>query len=333
MIKQRRQIPAVDLHDPNYKRLRYCRYADDFILGLVGTFQDAQAIKQKVGQFLQDNLKLELSDHKTLITASSQQPARFLGYQIQNQQANDKCTTSKRNVKKRSINGVISLRVPVEVITKKCTLYTRAGKAIHRPELQDDSDYSIVTRYQQEYRGVVQYYALAQNVCHLSKLHWVMQSSLLKTLAGKHKTTSSKILAKYQTTCQTLEGKTVKCLEVRVQREQEQRPALIARFGGISLKRQTDVILDETPYVYKNRRTEILKRLLANECELCGATQNIEVHHIRKLSNLKEKGVRDKPQWVKEMVAKRRKTLMVCRKCHDNIHAGKPTRIKTEMNG
>lgn len=142
LIKQRRQIPAIDLHDPNYKRLRYCRYADDFILGLVGTHQDAQEIKQTVKQFLRDDLKLELSEAKTLITASSQQPAKFLGYQIKNQQANDKCTTDKRNVRKRSINGVISLRVPLAVLDKKCASYTRAGKPIHRPELQDESDYS-----------------------------------------------------------------------------------------------------------------------------------------------------------------------------------------------
>lgn len=178
----------------------------------------------------------------------------------------------------------------------------------------------------------MQYYALAQNVRHLSKLHWVMQTSLLKTLANKHKTFKRKMLAKYQTTCQTPEGKILKCLEVRVERDKEKKPPLVARFGGISLTHKTDAILDDTPYVYKNRKTEILKRLLASECELCGTNQNIEVHHIRKLSNLKDKGGRNKPEWAREMIAKRRKTLMVCRNCHDKIHAGKPTRTKLEKN-
>jgi hypothetical protein len=111
---------------------------------------------------------------------------------------------------------------------------------------------------------------------------------------------------------------------VRVEREGK-RP-LIAQFGGISLTRQPNAILNDTPYVYRNKRTEILKRLLANECELCGSREAIEVHHIRKLGDLKRRGGREQPPWVKRMRALRRKTLVVCQTCHQNIHAGRPTR-------
>lgn len=326
LLKQRRKLPAGDPNDPSYRRLRYIRYADDFLLGLIGTHQEAQEIKQTIGKFLGDTLKLELSESKTLITSASTETARFLGYELANQQVNSKTTTTRRNNKIRSINGVISLRVPRDVIDKKCALYTRDGKPIHRPELESQSDYAIVTRFQQEYQGIVQYYLLAQDVYRLHHLYWTMQGSLLKTLAGKHRTTSSKIRAKYQANTQTPMGTTLKCLEVRVERAD--KPPLIARFGGISLTRKPSAILDDTPYVYRNRRTELLQRLLANECELCGVTTNIEVHHVRKLANLQTKGKREKPQWVKQMIAMRRKTLVVCRDCHKNIHAGRPTRQK-----
>jgi len=80
----------------------------------------------------------------------------------------------------------------------------------------------------------------------------------------------------------------------------------------------------------KSAHNELIARLLADECELCGSRQNIEVHHIRKLADLKVKGQREKPQWVQTMAARRRKTLVVCKDCHVNIHAGRPTRQRVQ---
>src|SRR5713101_3187439 len=206
LLQQRRQLPSSDPNDPGYKRLRYIRYADDFALGLVGTHADAEEIKQRIKEFLRDELKLELSDEKTLITHATTQKARFLGYHISNQQANSKTTTNTNHIKKRSVNGRIGLHVPPDVNEKKCAPYMKGGKPIHRAELQHESDFAIVSYYQQVYRGIVQYYLLAHNVAVLGKLRYMMKSSLLKTLAGKHKTTMSAMRRKYQTTTTTEEG-------------------------------------------------------------------------------------------------------------------------------
>ncbi len=171
---------------------------------------------------------------------------------------------------------------------------------------------------------MVQYYVLAQNIQQLKKLHWVMRGSLLKTLAAKHKTTVMRMLTKYQTTTQTPAGKMLKCLQVRIERVD--KPPLIAQFGGLSLTHQARAILNDVPYVPYRRRTELLTRLLADECELCGAQDTIEVHHIHKLADLRRNGRRAKPQWIQHMSAMQRKTLVVCRACHTAIHAGQPTR-------
>src|SRR6266487_3876689 len=184
--------------------------------------------EQKIGQFLRETLKLEMSEEKTLITQASRQPARFLGYEIVNQQ-ND----SKHARKRRSANGKIGLRVPTDVVAKKSAQYLRHGKPIHRPERLQDTDYSMVMQYQQEYRGMVQYYLLAQNVSHLYRLHWAMKGSLLKTLANKHKTSSTAIARKYQTTVQAPNGTDLKCLQVVVEREGKK--PLVAQFGGLQL--------------------------------------------------------------------------------------------------
>lgn len=314
--KQQLRTPSTDPNDPDYRRLFYVRYADDTLFGFAGPRQEAEDIKKQLATYLHDELKLELSEEKTLITQASTHPARFLGYHIVNQQ-ND----SKHARKRRSANGKIALRVPPDVVEKKSARYVQNGKATHRPERMQDSDFSIVTQYQQEYRGIVQYYLLAQNVAHLYRLHWVMKGSLLKTLANKHKRSSTAIARKYRTMKQAPNGTLLKCLEVRVEREGKK--PLVAQFGGIQLKPQPRAtLLDRLPKPI-NTRTEILQRLLANACELCESTTDVEVHHIRKLADLKGKGKREKPKWVEIMAARQRKTLVVCRRCHDDIHAGK----------
>ncbi len=316
LMQQRRALPSYDYHDPNFRRLKYIRYADDFLIGYIGTRQEAEEIKRKIGEFLQKTLKLTLSEEKTLITSATQEAARFLGYQIVNQQCQDKLTAGRR-----AVNGRIALRVPKDVIAKKCAPYTQKGKPWQRKELMEESDYSIVMKYQQVYRGIVQYYLLAHNVRELSKLHWVMLKSLLHTLANKHQISTETIRKKYQTRVQASKGKMLQCLEVQVQRED--RPPLVARFGGISLARQPHAILNDQPPIPKGGRTEIIKRLLANQCELCKSTVDIEVHHIRKLADLKDKGGKVVPGWKQRMAAMRRKTLVLCHRCHSRLHAGK----------
>ena len=314
---QRREMSSVDTHDDSYRRLRYVRYADDFILGFTGPKSEAEIIKSEIGKFLSDKLKLELSVGKTLITNAGTKSARFLNYEIKVQNANDYIQNGRRTA-----NGVVGLFVPKDVIDEKCAKYMKKGKTIHRGELLQDDDFSIVAKYQSEYRGIVQYYILAQNLCWFSKLHWIMESSLLKTLAFKHRSTMKKIKAKYQSeNVDKRTGKTLKCLKVVVERK-DKRP-LIAQWGGISLVHQRHAVIEDTPYQVRGGRTELLKRLLADQCELCGSTENIEVHHIRKLADLNVKGRKEKSVWAQIMATCNRKTLVVCQKCHNKIHYGR----------
>lgn len=128
--------------------------------------------------FLENELRLELSQEKTLITNASSQAAKFLGYEIKAQRANDYIDPKGR----RGANGAIALLVPAKVIESKCQSFKRNGKVTHRNALLQDDDFSIVQQFQAEYRGLVQYYILAQNLSWFSTLYWVMETSLLKTL-------------------------------------------------------------------------------------------------------------------------------------------------------
>ncbi|MBS0746586.1 reverse transcriptase domain-containing protein [Streptococcus suis] len=316
LIVERRNLPSVDTYDTSYRRLRYVRYADDFILGFTGSKAEAKAIKKQIGDFLNTKLSLELSQEKTLITHATGESAKFLGYEIKAQRVNDYIDIKGR----RSANGVIALFVPASVIESKCRQYMKNGKAIHRNNLLHDDDFSIVQTYQQEYRGLVQYYILAQNLSWFSKVYWYMETSLLKTLAFKHKSSINKMLAKYKTTATSTNGRTVPCLQVVVPRED--KPPLVATWGGISLSYKKKAVIEDAPYQVYGGRTELIKRLLANKCELCGSEENIEVHHIRKLADLNKHNGKLVPKWKEIMSARCRKTLVTCRDCHHAIHNG-----------
>jgi hypothetical protein len=312
-----RTLPSGDPLDPGYRRLKYVRYADDVLLGFSGPKAEAVEIKRILGQFLREELKLELSEEKTLITHAHTGKARFLGYDIVAQHADTKITRGQR-----AVNGSIGLLVPREAITRRCSQYMRKGKPECRLQMLNDDDYTIISQYQAEYRGIVQYYLLAGDVYRLGRLHWVMETSLLKTLAAKHKSTVSKMAHRYKATIDTSYGPRV-CFRVVVDRGGGKKP-LVAWFGGIPLKRQKNAaLIDRAPVLATTHGNELIRRLVAGCCELCGATTHLEVHHIRKLADLNRPGRKEKPAWVQLMAKRRRKTLVLCRPCHEDTHAGK----------
>jgi hypothetical protein len=198
------------------------------------------------------------------------------------------------------------------------------GKPALRGSLLHDEDYTSVARYGSEYRGFVQYYLLAQDVFRLAKLRWVMETSMLKTLAGKHKSTVAKIARKYKASVNTSDGPRT-CFQVTVQRDQGRKP-LVARFGEIPLTRKrTAVMTDLKPIMATVKRNELIHRLLAGRCELCQTRIGLQVHHIRKLADLNKPGRPQRPSWMYLMAKRKRKTLVVCEKCHQDIHTGRAT--------
>lgn len=325
-LKKRTQhLPSLDPQDPEYRRLRYCRYADDFLLGFIGPKAEAEEIKQQLAAFLRDELKLELSKAKTLITHARTQAAKFLGYEVTTIQDDAKRSRYKGTMR-RSVNGQIGLRVPHWVLQEKCNRYKRKGKATHRTELTNESDYTILATYQLEYRGIVNYYRLAYNLHTLQHLKWIMDTSLTKTLAHKHKLSVPKVYDKYKAEL-NVNGITYKGLQVVVQREGKK--PLTATWGGIPLTWDTKATLEDNPTRVWGTRSELEQRFLAQICEQCGTTaltDKIEVHHIRALKDLEKYTGREKPRWVKIMAARKRKTLILCRTCHMDIQYGHPMR-------
>jgi len=317
--KQLRSIPSRDTMDPGYRRLKYSRYADDHILGFIGPKAEAEEIKAKLASFLRDTLGLELSAEKTLITHARSQPARYLGYDIIVQHADTQITSGLR-----SVNGTIALRVPPDVVKAQSARYRQHGKPERRTRLLNLDDYDIVRVYGAEYRGVVNYYLLAQNVWWLGTLRWNAVTSMLKTLAAKHHSTVTKMAARHKAKIETSHGLRT-CFEARKHRKGKQD--LVARFGGIPLKQdRRAVIRDPAPVQVPAPRKELIRRLRKRKCELCETGTTVAVHQVTGLKELGTPGT-GQPAWAALMAKMRRKTLIVCASCHDFIHAEPVTRV------
>lgn len=312
-----RQQPSQNPADPDYRRLKYVRYADDFLLGLIGSKADAEAIKGQVKTWLTENLKLELSEEKTLITHATEDRANFLGYEV----------GAMHSDSRPLVNGVIELRIPEAKLLEIENRYKRGPKAHHRAELTNDSDFDIVSKYGAEFRGLVQYYKLARNIRKLGKVERTIRLSLLKTLANKLRTTVKDVWVRYKYKHTTSDNGTRMGLRVTVQRGD--KSTLVARFGETPLKRQNNAIIqDEKPsWTRLVKRTELIQRLMADECELCGQ-KDVDVHHVRALKDVNSPGRKSVPAHVFVMAARKRKTLVVCKKCHHAIHNGLPTGTK-----
>lgn len=305
---QRKKLPYYEPQDPTYRRLRYVRYADDVLLGFAGPKEEAKEIKQWLSTFLKEHLKLELSDEKTLITHATTKAARFLGYEIR----------VVANSGRRKLNGNLMLRMPRDVRTKWTAKYLIKGKTAPMLGVVNHNEYDIIMAYRAAFDGIVNYYALAVNVGQLNNLKYVMKQSLVKTLAQKLKIRAKQVYRKFGT---TRDG--YKVIEVTIPREGKK--PLIATFGNKPCRWSKQPLpVQDVEVRHHTRRTELLQRLVADECELCGNSGEVEVHHIRKLSDLVRKWQgRTKPEWVKRMIEMRRKTLVVCRECHQAIHTGR----------
>jgi group II intron reverse transcriptase/maturase len=332
LLAEMRKLPAHDPMDPGYVRVKYVRYADDFLILVNGNKQLAQSLKLEVGNFLHNKLHLELSGEKTLITHLSSERVRFLGYDISKSQENTAITRDSIGRTKRTVNGTIQLLVPNDVINNKLRPFKRDKKSIARPERVNDPLLNTLTAYNAEIHGLYNYYRLATDVStKLNKFKHYHYGSLLKTVAQKEKTHISKVLAKYGVIVPRKHGTGVRKifgvnyvtkngLQTRTYFNEPLRkmdtPCPGKGADGIAVSAYTP-------------RHQIIGRYNARKCELCGFESShqgdFEIHHVRKLKDVKQKYAKRgalAPAWVLKMSALNRKTLVVCKSCHSKIHRG-----------
>ena len=315
---QKSMTPTVPI-DTNYKRIQYTRYADDFLVGVIGSKEDAETIKSDIKKFLEETLKLEMSDEKTKITHTGDR-ARFLGYDVTVSRDQTLKKTANGKVQ-RTQSGVVKLYVPREKWVNKLIEYkaikikiNENGKerfaALHRGKLVNQSDIEILARYNAEVRGLYNYYSIANDAFKIGRFANVMKYSMYKTFACKYKTNVHEIKRRYcrdglfTVAYETRQGRKT----TTFYRDGFKRKEYATKFDNVS----------EFPQYSKYAKTNTLKqRVERHTCELCQKDcRNLEIHQVKKLKDLKGDA-----EWILLMRKKRRKTLVVCPECHSLIHS------------
>jgi len=326
-----KSIPVLDPMDPDYIRVKYVRYADDFVVCIIGSKSLATEIREKIKVFLAEHLKLELNLEKTLITNLGDSRVRFLGYEIAKSNDNSIQTKNSMGIKKRSVNGTIQLLVPGDVINNKLKPFVRNGKSVHHNARINLPVLDIINQYNAEIRGLYNYYSLATDVStKIGKFKFYHYYSLAKTLARKDKSTVAKVIKKYGIDVKRKDGfGTRKVIGATYTNKNGEIKTLT--YFNESLKKADTPLTHEVdnPKLIIPSRHQLIDRLNKGECELCGFKDNdikkFEVHHVRKLKDIKNKyAKRGKsiPKWVLTMSSMNRKTLIVCKDCHTKIHNG-----------
>lgn len=311
--------PASDAMDSSFTRLQYVRYADDFLVGVIGSKADAVALKGKIAQYLKDSLLLDLSMEKTLVTHANSK-ARFLGYDIFIRKSNQPHKGKSGRIQRQFGNKIV-LEVPKALIQDKLLDYGAMKMMVHngkeswkpksRDFLKDHSDLEILDRYNGEIRGIRNYYSLANNSSWLHHFKYVMEYSMYKTFAAKYRTKKRNIIEKYRI------GKGFGVTFIAASGQQKTRLFYSEGFSRCSPAAVPGI--DDMPGkgIYWTRNP-LADRLKAQVCEWCGATGvPIEIHHVRKLKNLSGKN-----EWERVMQGRRRKTMALCHNCHVNLHKG-----------
>ena len=319
LIKNLKAVRSVQLKTPcksqTDKKIQYIRYADDFILSVNGSREECIEIKKKLSQYISEVLKMQLSDEKTLITHSSNH-ARFLGYDI-SVRRNAKIKSKNGGVSLRTLNNKVELLIPLKekinrfMFDKGVIFQKKDGSLFptHRSYMIHMSDLEIISTYNSELRGICNYYNLASNYCQLRYFAYLMEYSCLKTLAAKHNTKISKIIAKFK------DGKGG--WGIPYETKSGKKRCYFAKYSDCKDSKDGTDNISNAAVIYGYSRNTLEERLKAKVCELCGDTnaEYYEIHHVHKVKDLKGKN-----DWERAMIAKRRKTLVLCRNCHHKVH-------------
>ncbi|AMP98663.1 Group II intron-encoded protein LtrA [Pedobacter cryoconitis] len=312
-------IPATRDMDDTFKRLKYIRYADDFLIGVIGSKGECEKIKADITTFMSEKLKLEMSEEKTLIT-SAQEPAKFLGYEITARRSMDH-TRTRCGLQRRPWSGTIVLNLSYETVLKRLQSYNavlitqvdrkQTLKPSSRKYMVNRQDADIMAQYNLELRGFYNYYSIADNIGYRGwKFNYFMKYSMLKTLGRKHKRTVGQILEKYR------DGTDVVIPYRDNKGNAKQR---VWYNGGFRCKRFKDIYednyYDKAPNTMYLPAPTLVERLRERKCELCGVMGDLVMHHVRNINQLKAD-----TKWNAVMIKRHRKTLAVCQGCDALIH-------------
>lgn len=312
-------LPSKDPMDPGFKRLRYIRYADDFLLGIIGSKEEAREIMASVKTFLTDTLRLEVSVEKSGISKAMDE-VQFLGYGVRTYRGNRKVTHQAAEGHKgtmRSLTEKVQLRIPREkvqaFVKRKGYGHYDITKSTHRNELLHCDDVEIALIYNAEFRGFARYYALAFAAkSDLNKLQLIWQTSLYRTLAAKHRSSVTKMVKRYKVSpgnhavWQVENGKRT---EVKLWN---------LKHLDVEPNRAWTVDVEAKAQRWALSKTRLVDRMLARKCMSCGGHEGpFQIHHVNPMRTAAKSRLRV------VTAGRKRKVGTLCIECHRLLHIGR----------
>lgn len=331
--RERWKVPSVDPMDPNFKRLRYCRYADDFLIGVIGSKREACEIMASVERFLTETLKLAVAPEKSGVHAASK-GVIFLGYRISTYTSYGAGRKSARKgpggrtwrVVRRPTTDNVSLRVPRKEITTFCRRHgygdiaRKNGRA--RKQFLVTSDTATVLAYNSEFRGFANYYSFADDVkSALGLLELVVFRSLVKTLAMRHRTTGARTMARLWNGTD---------YEVSSMVRGQPRSIKLWRLKHLTRTYWTSPIIDNVTAGawWIKGPNNLIDRLNARQCEGCGDTTGpFEMHHLRRVQDLRSGSLT-----VWKQSGWRRRTIVLCPSCRTAVSGRTQTHVESRVH-
>lgn len=289
----------------------YVRYADDFIVSVNGKYKDAEIIKQKINDFLK-GLDIELNMEKTHITDIYKKKVYFLGYEIKG--LSPKMTFTGRTKKNHRISwGGIKVLAPQNKLQNKlrnigfCDQENSFKQARGISKWIHLSHKDILTRYNAIINGLMNYYKLCDNPRVIDGILYILKMSAASTLKRKLNISIGQVFKRFGSNLTFKDTVNKKQYSLNIPKTYKNYKS---KLGTPNIPLENNLF---SPLAWTVRTTSILDL----PCQLCGATENIEMHHVKHIRKGKISG------FTKYMSALNRKQIPVCPTCHDKIHQGK----------
>jgi group II intron reverse transcriptase/maturase len=316
--RRMRSIPSAMVNDPDFVRIKYLRYADDWIIAVSGSHALAEEIKQEMKIFLKETLKLTLSEEKTHITNAKTEEAFFLGTSIHMGSVGKiKLTTSTnssgRMFKRRSVGWETVMKAPMQRLIKRLSskgVCTSLGVPTSKAGWTHLDTDQIINLYSSINRGIQNYYRFVDNWSNLSRIQYLLDYSLAKTLAHKFKISLPKVFKRFgkiiKTTLRNKSG------DERTVTFYTNRDWSKARDAFNTGNPGVDLLLLATRLHTRSK--------LGKPCCICNKQGQTVMHHVRHIRKLSDK--REPTGFNRILRALNRKQIPICSACHHRIHRG-----------
>ena len=315
ILIQMRKIGNVDRFDNNFRRMKYIRYADDFVILMISNIHEARMIKNNTKEFLKNNCGVELNSEKTRITNMTK-GFKFLGAEIIKPRRRHTFLCRGKEQRKSVATPRLLIKAPIADILKdlKKAGYIKQNNLkryipTYKGALINLTHHDVVTHYNSKIYGLLNFYTFASNLNKLRRVIWYIHASCALTLARKLKMRTMRgVFEKF--------GKTLRCPETG---REIYKPKTMKVKHHYQVRKS---VIHPKDILEQSWTAKITDNAFNRACILCGSTLQVEMHHYRTVKDIRAKLRTGNLTFAQWEGAVKRKQIPLCKYHHDLYHKG-----------